>query len=439
MHRFSTPYIFLLISSATLCTGANDNTTDMDATEATDATMDTNTVTSADYDNITTPTVSPKKELHFADFCCLTKIGGCSTAENTECRTCMCLCRPNYTYLKEMNTCVDPNLPITPCNTTLNCPENLLCTNDLCACPLNYTYLKERLVCVDPQLHLMACTSSYNCLEGLICVNGMCACPSNFVYNKDKSVCEPGEPGVVKEGNLPNQPCSTDSDCVEGLICLSSKTCDCPFPCEYREEMLVCDCGREDYLSPILSGIVLGLIIVVFWTACIFSTVQKHHQKRNKVSQLNRRTSGISTLGAVYGTDHIHISQGPHPRFRAPPTSGLQRHTVAPTSPLRPAFRPQPMTTVGPGYTERSHAPPLYSANNYGFAPLPQVGLSTFPLQHQQIYNGDNAAYKFTSGKPPDQQCPSSAPEGRRPSSVSASSSGNPAPSQYEAPRSARF
>ncbi|XP_042214297.1 uncharacterized protein LOC121860954 isoform X6 [Homarus americanus] len=309
--------------------GANDNTTDMDATEATDATMDTNTVTSADYDNITTPTVSPKKELHFADFCCLTKIGGCSTAENTECRTCMCLCRPNYTYLKEMNTCVDPNLPITPCNTTLNCPENLLCTNDLCACPLNYTYLKERLVCVDPQLHLMACTSSYNCLEGLICVNGMCACPSNFVYNKDKSVCEPGEPGVVKEGNLPNQPCSTDSDCVEGLICLSSKTCDCPLP--------------------------------------------------------------------------------------------------------------QPMTTVGPGYTERSHAPPLYSANNYGFAPLPQVGLSTFPLQHQQIYNGDNAAYKFTSGKPPDQQCPSSAPEGRRPSSVSASSSGNPAPSQYEAPRSARF
>ncbi|XP_042872102.1 uncharacterized protein LOC122253239 [Penaeus japonicus] len=172
------------------------------------------------------------------------------------------------------------------------------------------------------------------------CVNCTCTCITGYTYvdgyigrcEAEKSQ-ESSSPAVEGDNKLPLEACTEKSQCIEGLDCLDG-VCACPSPCEYLPEKLVCDCGPGDTpWWPIIIGFAIGFLIVSFWVRAIADMIDRHKKRRNnKVSQMTRSVSRISTLGAAYGTDHVTF-QPLAKNYAHPP-----RQAVAPTSPLRPAF-----------------------------------------------------------------------------------------------------
>lgn len=180
------------------------------------------------------------------------------------------------------------------------------------------------------------------------CVNCTCSCIQGYTYvegaiGRCEEVTSEGDSSPAVEGSdkLPLEACEEKSQCVEGLDCLDG-VCACPSPCEYVPEQLVCDCGPQDTpWWPIVIGVLLGFLIVSFWIRTIAEMIEKHKRCRNnKVAQMTRSVSGISTLGAAYGTDHVTFQP------LSKNYSQTSHLAVAPTSPLRPAFGTNERSTI---------------------------------------------------------------------------------------------
>ncbi|XP_071525606.1 uncharacterized protein [Panulirus ornatus] len=262
------------------------------------------------------------------------------------------------------------------------------------------------------------------------CSSCICRCQGNHSFNNVSMSCEAvgGQDDQVG-GRLPGQPCTSASQCIEGLLC-NSTICTCPWPCVYVEKHLVCDCGESmnPLTGPIVCGLVLGLLIVMFWCTRTYYTYDRF-KEQNKVSRLPTSVSGISTLGAAYGTDHITMNpmrSQTHP-LALPSCPRPHSQTVAP---LSPSFRYQPPQVEAARPPGQNYQTP--------FAPPHRLATSTFSPSYQ-IFGSDNPAYDISSG-PAGPPCPSSAPEDRRsvPNSVSKTSV-PPTPDLTQPPRSARF
>ncbi|XP_071525607.1 uncharacterized protein [Panulirus ornatus] len=218
--------------------------------------------------------------------------------------------------------------------------------------------------------------------------------------------------------------------CAGNNTFCSSCICRCQGPCVYVEKHLVCDCGESmnPLTGPIVCGLVLGLLIVMFWCTRTYYTYDRF-KEQNKVSRLPTSVSGISTLGAAYGTDHITMNpmrSQTHP-LALPSCPRPHSQTVAP---LSPSFRYQPPQVEAARPPGQNYQTP--------FAPPHRLATSTFSPSYQ-IFGSDNPAYDISSG-PAGPPCPSSAPEDRRsvPNSVSKTSV-PPTPDLTQPPRSARF
>lgn len=223
-------------------------------------------------------------------------------------------------------------------------------------------------------------------------------------------------------GRLPDEPCGSPSDCVEGLHC-SNGTCACPPPCVYVRERLECDCGREDILLPILTGVILGIAIIVFWCLIICFTIHKHQARRNHVTRLVSIAPDKSMAGSIYSPESMLFPVLPKSHSLGP-AQPYQGQELAPISPLRPHFRHKSI----PG-----ESPYLFFNSAFDSAPEIHQPDSSSP-HHQQSITASNETSHSKSSEPP--KSPSSAQEGRKSSTTPADTGDIPPPYVYQPPNS---
>ncbi|CAL4076276.1 unnamed protein product, partial [Meganyctiphanes norvegica] len=115
--------------------------------------------------------------------------------------------------------------------------------------------------------------------ENKFCDNNLCICFENYYTSYDIGSCRPkseyiGEGNVVGYKVKPGIYCYDDDDCLDGLHCIHH-TCDCPkdpVNCTYVESIESCDCGElenQNFVGPLLVGLLGGSIIIAFW---VFTT-----------------------------------------------------------------------------------------------------------------------------------------------------------------------
>lgn len=196
---------------------------------------------------------------------------------------------------------------------------------------------------------------------------------------------------------------------------------------------------------------------------CTCSCIQHKRCRNNKVAQMTRSVSGISTLGAAYGTDHVTFQP------LSKNYSQTSHLAVAPTSPLRPAFGTSAMGPLGhqphqlqvfpsappsplppfPPYPPPPYStipppppPPASSAANH-VPPTENHPPTTNPLPPSVPVILEPPAEEEPGEPPLIQNAPrpaASAPVGRRNLWEDADGEGNlPRPAVYIPPRSARF
>ncbi|XP_050695693.1 histone-lysine N-methyltransferase 2D-like [Eriocheir sinensis] len=275
-----------------------------------------------------------------------------------------------------------------------NVDEVLLVMGDLGVWPCIFTLSLASVLQEDTFGHLeLCCMENKLCAANMACIGCLCRCPLTYDYKSSSGRCEPqfvptttatntsANASGLGGGKLPGEECFNSSACVEGLPCVKHK-CQCPEPCVYLSEELVCDCGNaDDVVWPAVVGVGVGFVIVAFWGMCITSSVRSHMEERNKVMQLGQQQQipRISTLGAAYGNhlapprpDQAQVYPAPPARPEpsapaltsmptpAPAPLRLTGQTAAPTPPppLQPVFRPpSPPTSTyhfNPSYSPSS-------------------------------------------------------------------------------------
>ncbi|KAK4320428.1 hypothetical protein Pmani_008702 [Petrolisthes manimaculis] len=191
-------------------------------------------------------------------------------------------------------------------------------------------------------------------------------------------------------------------------------------PCEYLVSRGVCDCGYDDLAGPIVTGIFIGSIIIVFWGAAIRLAFVRHMEHRNKVSQLQQQRTGrrISTLGSTYGTDLLYNTNNNnnnnnasvHPRSHSLGEAHTPELYMAPVSPTVPSLRVYADTLAPP-------PPPPYdnvtggsynNINNYNYNHNPNdpVNFSMKELPEDYYYSSSTSRSKPPLRSPPSNPPP---------------------------------
>ncbi|XP_042876725.1 uncharacterized protein LOC122256250 [Penaeus japonicus] len=252
-----------------------------------------------------------------------------------------------------------------------------------------------------------------------ICVDNTCVCVKGYIPNAS-GVCESKESYAsylkLNEYRVkPGEYCRENTDCIEGLVCNKFK-CNCPSDCNYRQRKEVCDCGKVDTeVWPIIIGVLLGMIVIVFWIWAIRKTIIKH---KEKIKHSSHRTAidnddvpashPLTPFQSSAQTETVDNTASPVRRTTGTPISRDNNtpRTYSPISPTVPRYPVDPESDKPPSYEEVISSP-LYNPDptslqkalhpNY-YIPLSSgtqqsSGPSYSPSERPHSYNPSPATY----------------------------------------------
>ncbi|XP_064089688.1 uncharacterized protein LOC135203715 isoform X2 [Macrobrachium nipponense] len=278
--------------------------------------------------------------------------------------------------------------------------------SSVCACNNGFASVTRSCTPVSYQRVLQPCYTPSSgpvllcdAKEYSLCKDSKCICFDKYFANITSGNCEPME-SYTKEFNIseyfarPGEYCKTGNHCLAGLDC-KDFTCKCPSPCTYDSEEEVCDCGvieRPDIIGPIITGVILGLLIVACWTYKIYSTVDFYREARKM---------GIP-LPPDGDADVIIISSSPGP---VTISQGVNYPAMKPPYAAPPFHPPMAMQNSSLMYPPRY--PPFQQTSAYSS----QTG-GYFP----NAYPGQAQAAEFQYPRPPVPGPGSEFQNSRRPS-----------------------
>ncbi|XP_066983995.1 uncharacterized protein [Macrobrachium rosenbergii] len=292
------------------------------------------------------------------------------------------------------------------------CPENAECGSIkrlyriMCECKEGFISIKRKCKKASFVNVLEKCyvkgeeAFTCNITEHSVCSDGRCICFENYHPNTTSGKCEPlanylqSQNLTVYQGR-PEEYCRDDSYCITGLVCRSHK-CQCPWPCTYKKEEEICDCGaieRPSLVGPITVGIILGIIIMAFWVAMVNKTIKKHAKKKAASFTNFERVSNNQENTDSYALSPVTSRAVSSPEHRPVTPSTLSNTEPRPVTPSTfPSTEPRPVTP-----NAFSSAEPRPVTPNTFSSTAPHVGLS--------VPSNDTLPYKppgmDTFGGPP--------------------------------------
>ncbi|XP_064089778.1 uncharacterized protein LOC135203757 isoform X2 [Macrobrachium nipponense] len=257
------------------------------------------------------------------------------------------------------------------------CPENAECVStekhyrSVCRCKEGFISLDQKCIKASYANVLERCyvkgseAITCNITEHSVCSDGLCICFENYHPNTTSGKCEPlsnylqSQNLTVYEGR-PEEYCRGDSYCISGLVCRSHK-CQCPWPCTYKKEQEICDCGaieRPSLVGPIIVGIIIGIIIMVFWACMVKKTIKKYAKKKaasftnfERISNNQENTDSYAlspvTSRAVSSPEHRPLTPSAlsNTELRPVTPSALSNTEFRPVTPSAfPSTEPRPVT-----------------------------------------------------------------------------------------------